>query len=116
MRNLIVRVVVNGLALWAAAYFVNGITLTDDIGQVLLIALVFGLVNAVLKPIVKLLSLPLRLATLGLFALVINAGMLMVTAALMSGFSVDGWVPAILGSIVVSIVTVLLGGLKDDDD
>ena len=80
MRNLILRVVVNGLALWAAAYLVSGITLTDDIGQVALVALVFGLVNAVLKPILMLLSIPFLILTLGLFALVVNAAMLMITA------------------------------------
>ncbi|MBT8337842.1 MAG: phage holin family protein [Gemmatimonadetes bacterium] len=116
MRNLILRVVVNGLALWAAAYFVNGITLTDDVGQVALVALIFGLVNAVLKPILMLVSFPFLIATLGLFALVVNAAMLMITARIMDGFAVDGWGAAIFGSIVVSLVTMLLGGLKDDKD
>ena len=116
MRNLILRVVVNGLALWAAASFVGGITLTDDIGQVALVALVFGLVNAVLKPILMLVSFPFLIVTLGLFALVVNAAMLMITARIMDGFAVDGLGPAIFGSIVVSLVTILLGGLKDEKD
>jgi putative membrane protein len=116
MRNLILRVVVNGLALWAAATFVNGITLSDEIGQVVLVALVFGLVNAILKPILMLVSFPFLIATLGLFALVVNAAMLMITARIMDGFTVDGLGPAIFGSIVVSLVTMLLGGLKDDKD
>ncbi len=116
MKNLIIRTVINGFALWAAAYFVSGVTLSDDLGQVAIVALVFGLVNAVLKPILMILSFPFRILTLGLFALVVNAAMLMITAAVVDGFGVDGWWSAILGSIVVSLVTMLLGGLKDDKD
>lgn len=116
MRNLLIRIVINGCALWAAAYFVDGISLSDDLGQIAIVAFVFGLANAILKPILKLVSFPFLLATLGLFALVINAAMLMITANFVDGFSVDGWGPAIVGSIVVSVVTMLLGGLKDDGD
>ncbi len=115
MRNLIVRIVINALALWAAASFVDGIQLTDDLGGVVVVALVFGIVNAILKPILKLISFPFLIATLGLFALVVNAALLMVTARLTDGLTVSGWGPAIVGSIVVSLVTMLLGGLKDDD-
>jgi putative membrane protein len=116
MKNFILRIVINGFALWAAAYFVDGVTLSDDLGQVAIVALVFGLANAVLKPILMVLSFPFRILTLGLFALVVNAAMLMVTASVVDGFGVSGWVPAILGSIVVSLVTMVLGGLKDDKD
>ncbi len=116
MRNLLIRIVINGCALWAAAYFVDGISITDDVVQIAIVAFVFGLANAILKPILKLVSFPFIFATLGLFALVINAAMLMLTANVVDGFSVDGWGPAVIGSIVVSIVTMLLGGLKDDDD
>lgn len=115
MRNLIVRIVINALALWAAASFVDGIQLTDDVGGVVVVALVFGVVNAILKPILTLISFPFLIATLGLFALVVNAALLMVTARLTDGLAVSGWGPAIVGSIVVSLVTMLLGGLKDDD-
>lgn len=116
MRNLIIRVVINGLALMAAAWFVEGITLTDDVGRVALVAFVFGVVNAILKPVLMILSFPFLIATLGLFALVVNAAMLMVTASLVDGFTVAGWGAALFGSIVVSLVTMLLGGLKDDGD
>lgn len=115
MRNLIVRIVINALALWAAASFVDGIQLTDDVGGVVVVALVFGVVNAILKPILTLISFPFLIATLGLFALVVNAALLMITARLTDGLAVSGWGPAIVGSIVVSLVTMLLGGLKDDD-
>lgn len=115
MKNLILRIVINALALWAAATFVSGITLTDDLGRVALVALVFGVINAILKPILMIVSFPFLIATLGLFALIVNAFLLMVTARLIDGFAVDGWGAAILGSIVVSLVTMVLGGLKDDD-
>lgn len=114
MRNLIIRIVINALALWAAAALVGGITLSSEIGDVLLVALVFGIVNAILKPILMVVSLPFLIVTLGLFALVVNAALIMITARLMTGFSVDGWGAALLGSIIVSVVTMLLGGLKDD--
>lgn len=113
MRNLIIRIVINALALWVAAALVGGITLSSDFGQVLLVALVFGVVNAILKPILMVVSFPFLIVTLGLFALVVNAALLMITARLVSGFSVDGWGAALLGSIVVSLVTMVLGGLKD---
>lgn len=116
MRNLILRIVVNALALWVAATFVDGIRLTDDVGGVVLVALVFGVVNAILKPILMIVSFPFLIATLGLFALVVNAALLMLTARLVGGFAVDGWGAAIVGSIVVSLVTMVLGGLNDDDD
>ena len=115
MRNFIVRIVINALALWAAAALVSGITLSSDVGQVVLVALVFGVINAILKPILMIVSFPFLVVTLGLFALVVNAALLMITARLVDSFSVDGWGAALLGSIVVSLVTMLLGGLKDDD-
>ena len=115
MRNFLIRLVVNALALSAAAWLVPGITLTGGFWDVLLVALVFGLVNALLKPIVFLLSLPFLILTLGLFAFVVNGAMLLVTAALTDHLAVSGLVAAILGSIVISLVTIILGGALDDD-
>jgi len=114
MRNFVIRLFVNALALSAAAWIVDGIQLSDDFGAVLLVALVFGLLNAILKPILILFSLPFILLTLGLFAFVVNGVMLLVTARLTEHLSVSGLWAAILGSVVVTIVTILLGGaLKD---
>ncbi len=115
MRNFIIRIAINAIALWVAAALVGGITLSSDFGQVLLVALVFGLVNAILKPVLLLVSIPFLIVTLGLFALVVNAVLLMITAQLVGGLSVDGWGAAFLGSIVISLATMLLGGLKDGD-
>lgn len=115
MRNFVIRLFVNALALSAAAYLVPGIYLSGGFWNVLVVALVFGLVNALLKPIVFLLSLPFLLLTLGLFAFVVNGIMLLVTAAFSSHLAVSGLLSAILGSLVISVVTMVLGGaLKDE--
>ena len=119
MRNFIIRLIVNALALSAAAWLVPGITLRGGIGDVLLVALVFGLVNAVLKPIVWVLAfpflLPLLVLTLGLFAFVVNGAMLLLTARFTERLEVSGLGAAILGSIVISLVSAVLGGALDDE-
>lgn len=115
MRNFLIRLIVNALALSAAAYVVSGITLSGGFLDVLLVALVFGVVNALLKPFLMILSLPFLLLTLGLFTFVVNGALLLLTARLMPHFAVAGLGSAILGSIVISVVSMLLGGaLKDE--
>jgi putative membrane protein len=110
-------VAVNALALAAATWIMGGITLTGDTrsDQVLTlvgVALVFGVVNAIVAPIVKLLSLPLIILTLGLMILVINALMLMLTSWISGkldlGFHVDGFWTAVGGALVITIATWLL--------
>lgn len=114
MRNFTIRLFVNALALSAAAYLVPGIRLTGGFWDVILVALVFGLVNALLKPLVWILSLPFLVLTLGLFAFVVNGVMLLVTARLTDHLAVAGFGAAVLGSVVISLITMLLGGaLKD---
>jgi len=116
MRNFLIRLIVNALALTVAAWLLPGIQMSDDFTDVLLVALVFGVLNALLKPILLILSLPLLILTLGLFAFVVNALLLLLTARLMDDFAVSGFWTAVLGSIVISIVTMLLGGaLKDGE-
>ena len=107
MRNLIVRLFVNAVALWFAARVVPGIDLSGEFVPVLLVAAVFGLVNALIKPIVMVLSIPFVILTLGLFILVINAGMLMLTAAVVNALSVEGFVPALWGGLLISLVSLL---------
>lgn len=122
--SLLLRVVVNALALGAAALLFDGITVGGgstgrQVVTLLVVAVVFGLVNAIVAPIVKLLSLPFIIVTLGLLLLVINACMLLLTSAIAGamdmGFHVDGLWTAIPGSIVISIVSWLLGAVLDDD-
>jgi len=115
VRNFVIRLLVNALALWVAAELVSGIRLSDDFGDILLVALVFGIVNALLKPVLILLSLPFLLVTLGLFALVVNGALLMVTAALTERLAVSGFGAAVLGSIVISLVTMFMGRVLEDE-
>lgn len=107
MANLIVRLFVNAVALWVAAQLVGGIDLTGDFWGIVLVAAIFGLMNALIKPLALLLSLPFLILTLGLFTLVINALMLMLTAALVDALSVSGFWSALLGSLIISLVSLL---------
>lgn len=114
MRNFLIRLFVNALALAVAAWLLPGISMTGDFFGVLLVALVFGLLNALLKPILLFFSIPLLILTLGLFALVVNAVLLLITSSLLDGFDVSGFWTAVLGSLVISVVTMLLGGVLKD--
>lgn len=109
MRNLLIRLLVNALALVVAANLVDGIQLAPGFVDVLVVALVFGLVNALIKPVVVLLSFPFLVITLGLLSFVINAGMLLLTDHFTERLAVDGFLAALLGSLVISIVGVLAG-------
>jgi putative membrane protein len=110
--KLLARLLINAGALWVAVRIVPGISYVGNPVLLLLVALVFGIVNTIIKPIVTLLSLPAVLLTLGLFLLVINACMLWLTswvsAHLGLGFHVEGFAPAFLGAIVVGLVAWLL--------
>ena len=117
MRHFLIRLIVNALALSAAAWLLDGIDLSGGFWDVLLVALVFGLLNALLKPILLFFSLPFLIVTLGLFAFVVNAVVLLLTARLTDALSVEGFGSAILGSVVISLVTLFLGGaLKDKNE
>jgi putative membrane protein len=122
--NFLLRVIINALALGAAAWIIDGIDLRDTgTGQqavtLIVVAAIFGLVNAIIAPVVKLLSLPFIVLTLGLLLVVINACMLLLTswfAGLMDlGFTVDTFWDAILGSIVISVVSMILNAVLKDD-
>ena len=118
-------VVVNALALGAAVWLLPGITLDGDSARdkiltLLGVGLIFGLVNALIRPVVSLLSLPFIVLTLGLLIFVINAAMLMLTSKIAGdldlAFHVDEfWWTAILGSIVISIATTFLEIVEPDD-
>ena len=116
MKNFAIRLLVNALALSAAAWIVGGINLTGGFGDVLVVALVFGILNALLKPILVLFSIPFLIVTLGLFSFVVNGALLLATAGLTDSLSIDGLWSAILGSIVMSLVTMVLGkNMKDEE-
>ena len=105
--GFIVRVIVNGLALIAVAYLVPGVHVTGFLGAVIA-ALVLGIVNAVLRPILIILSLPIQILTLGLFTFIINALLFYLVGKLGIGLVVSGFGAALIGSIVLSIVSWLL--------
>lgn len=124
--GVLIRIVLNAVAVWVATLIVGGVDVTarttaGEIGTVLVVGAIFGLVNAVLKPIAQLLSLPLIILTLGLFVLVVNALLFWLTAAvsnwLGAPFEVDGFWAAFWGAIVVSLVSWLLSiVVRDRDD
>lgn len=106
MMGFIVRFLMVAFALWLAAQIVPGIEVRSTT-SVLAAALILGLLNAIVRPIVILLTLPLTILTLGLFLFVINAAMLWGTSLFLHGFVVRGFFAAILGSIVVSVISWL---------
>jgi putative membrane protein len=115
MVKLVLRIVINAIALYIAAFLVPGLGVTSEVTGLLLVAVVFGLVNAFIKPLVSLLSCPLTILTLGLFTLVINALMLMLTDALIDGISVEGFWPALLGALIISVISTVLSSVLDQD-
>lgn len=118
--SILLRLVVNAVALLVTAWIVPGIHLgaagphptRSDWVALLIVALIFGLVNAVIRPILILLSLPIEIVTLGLFTFVINAFMLLLTSWIAQrvdiGFRVDGFLSALVGSLIISVVSFLL--------
>ena len=109
----LIRLLVNAVALWVATRFVTGVTYTGALLPLIGVALVFGVVNAIIRPILKLLTLPFYIFTFGLFALVVNGLMLWLTSSLSEalglGFHVSGFWPAFWGALVVSVVSTILG-------
>ena len=112
--DFLIRILVNAAALWVAARLVPGIE-AGGIGSILAIAIVFGVLNALIRPFLKLVSCPIILLTLGLFTLVVNAVMLLLTAwfgaKLGIDFRVDGFFAAFLGALLVSVVSTVLSWL-----
>ena len=116
--GFLMRVIINGVAIWLATVLLSGLQIVgaastgQKIGIIALIALIFGLVNAIVKPLVKLLSFPLYVLTLGLFTLVVNALMLWLTAWITGhtdrGLRIDTFGTAVLGALIVSIVSFVL--------
>lgn len=119
--KLVLRILINAVALWLTAMLIPNIELTSSIWGILLVAIIFGLVNALIRPIIKFFSLPITCLTLGLFSLVINTAMLLLTALVAGNLlSIQGgniferllW--AFVASIVISIISALLSWLLPD--
>lgn len=113
---LLVRWIVNTLALLLVSWLVPGIAASSLVALVVAAA-VLGLLNAVLRPVLVVLTAPLWIVTFGLFLIVVNAAMLWLAGVLVPGFTVDGFLAAILGAIVLSVVSFFTGsiGRKEKD-
>ncbi len=114
---LIINWAITALAVWIAAELVDGIQLVG-LKNILLVSLVLGLLNVYIKPILKLLTFPLTILTFGLFLIVINTGLLLLTEWIAGkvdqiSFAIDGYLPAIIGAIIISIVTFVTSQIID---
>ncbi|MFI9601793.1 phage holin family protein [Streptomyces sp. NPDC004069] len=125
MKNFVVKTIANAGALAVAVWLLDKITLTGDstakkAGTLIVVALIFGLVNFLVKPIVKVLTFPLFILTLGLITLVVNALMLMLTSwvcgRLHLSFHVEGFWTAVLGGLIVSVVSWALNLVLPEED
>ena len=119
MNKFLLRWLINSLAVWAAVSIVPGIEWTNDWGAVLSLGLILTLVNAIVRPLAKFVGCLPILLTLGLFTLVINAGLFALTGwigtAFGFGFTVDGFWPAFWGGLVVSLVGMVMGIILRDE-
>lgn len=119
MIKFIIRWAINAAALYAAAAIVAGIDFEGDWMGLVWLALIISLLNMLLRPLLKLLTLPLIILTLGLFTIVINTLVLMLTSSIGEyfglGLTVDGFWPALLGSLVISIVSMVMSAIFRDE-
>lgn len=111
--RILLSILLNALAIYVAAYFLDGITLTSTTAA-LIAGLVLGIVNTLVKPVLILLTLPMTLITLGLFLFVVNAICLALTAWVVPGFEIAGFWSAVGGALIVSLVGWAVSGLRDD--
>ncbi|PSJ29537.1 hypothetical protein B7P34_06610 [Streptosporangium nondiastaticum] len=124
MKNFVVKTIANAAALAVAIWLLKGITLSGEntarkVLTLILVALVFGVVNFIVKPVVKLLSFPLFILTLGLITLVINALMLLLTSWITKelglAFHVDGFWNALVGGVIISVVAWAMHVILPDE-
>ncbi|HSG01130.1 MAG TPA: phage holin family protein [Vicinamibacterales bacterium] len=108
--RFLATLLLNGIAIIVAAWLVPGLDLADN-GAALMAGVILGLVNAVVRPVLFVLTLPITLVTLGLFLFVLNAACLALTALVIPGFTIDGFIPAVAGALVVSVVSWMLNGM-----
>ncbi len=113
MLSFILRLLLNALAVLAIAYFVPGVSVRS-FGVAIIAALVLGIVNALVRPLFLILSLPINILTLGLFTLVINALMFWLASKLVSGFEVRNFTAAFFGAIVFWLVSWITSGLLSE--
>ncbi|MFT4268564.1 MAG: phage holin family protein [Xenophilus sp.] len=115
LAPLLIHWAITALSLWAASHIFRGLKF-DSTGALVIAALLLGFANAVVKPLLVVLTLPLTLVTFGLFLLVINALMILLVSALVRGFRVSGFWTALFASLFVSILSVLIGSFVSGPD
>lgn len=119
MTRFLLRWAINAAGVYAAIWIVPGISFLGEWTSILWIALIFGLLNALVRPLLKFLTCPLIILTLGLFTIVVNTLMLMLTSSVGQSFGlafmVDGFWSALLGSLVISLVSVVLSIFVRDE-
>lgn len=111
--NILIRLIVSGLAVFIASYLLPGVKV-DSFLTAIIVSVILGIINTIIKPILILLTLPINILTLGLFTLVINALLVLLADSLVPGFEVDGLLWALIFSLVVSIVGTFLRKLGDN--
>jgi putative membrane protein len=110
--SLLIRLVINTLAVLLAAYLLDNV-IVDGVGTAVVVAIVLGLLNTFIKPILQIMALPITILTLGLFYFVINVLIIYLVDFLVAGFDVGGFISALLFSLIVSVVSSVLGAILD---
>lgn len=105
--SILLKILINALAVFGAAYLLPGVHV-KDFKTALVVAIVLGLLNLLVKPVLVILTIPITILTLGLFLLIINAIIVKLCGSIVSGFQVDGWLYAILFSLIVSLFASIL--------
>lgn len=116
MAYLILKIMINALSIGLAVKLIDGITFSGEWWKMIVIGLIFGLVNSLVKPIITFFSIPLIVFTFGIFIVVVNALMLLLTAKLSDtfnlGLQIEGFLPALFGALIISVVSILLSWLS----
>jgi putative membrane protein len=102
MKGFVIRLVISAFGLWLASALIPGVRI-EGVDTLLIAALLLGIVNAIIRPLIIILTLPITVATLGIFLLVVNAAMLGIVATILNDFSVNGLFSAVLGSLIVGV-------------
>ncbi len=106
MRGFVIRLLITALGLWVASFLIRQMSFSSP-WTLIAAALLLGLANALIRPLILILTLPITIVTLGLFLIVVNAAMLGLVAAILPGFSLGGFFPAVFGSIIVGLTSWL---------
>jgi putative membrane protein len=119
MTKFILRWIINAIALYAAVYLVPGVRLEGNWVSIIWLALIFGLINAFLRPLLTVLTCPLIILTLGLFTILINTFLFWLTSPVGQAFginlTIDGFWPAFLGGLVISVVSIIMSMVLKDE-